>query len=298
MPFLLGRLGLDTARIPHADRHGLLWLSRGELHVEDGCLRFRTGGWDEFQAGVYAVPHQTVSAVLLGPGSSVTHDALRILARHGTCLIAVGEGGVRAYTAPPLRPDVSMLARRQTRVWSDPDTRISIARRMYAWRFGEILPHDDLDVLRGMEGARVKRMYKILADKYGLKWTGRSFDRSDPEATDDINQAINHVATAMYAGAAVAVYSVGAVPQLGFIHEESGDALCLDIADLYRTSDTVPLAFEAVKASMDDPSVPLERHARRLAGRRLRTEQLIPKMIEKLKDLFGGGDDGGSDTRR
>lgn len=38
---LKGRLGLETARIPHADRHGLLWLERGTLSVEDGCLRFR-----------------------------------------------------------------------------------------------------------------------------------------------------------------------------------------------------------------------------------------------------------------
>ena len=40
-PMLKGRLGLETARIPHADRHGLLWLERGTLSVEDGCLRFR-----------------------------------------------------------------------------------------------------------------------------------------------------------------------------------------------------------------------------------------------------------------
>ena len=37
---LPGRLGLETARIPHADRHGLLWLSRGALTVRDGTLRF------------------------------------------------------------------------------------------------------------------------------------------------------------------------------------------------------------------------------------------------------------------
>ena len=36
---LRGRLGLETARIPHADRHGLLWLSRGSLVVRDGTLR-------------------------------------------------------------------------------------------------------------------------------------------------------------------------------------------------------------------------------------------------------------------
>ena len=38
--------------------------------------------------------------ILLGPGSTVSHDALRLLARHGTVLAAVGEDGVRFYTAP------------------------------------------------------------------------------------------------------------------------------------------------------------------------------------------------------
>jgi len=94
--------------------------------------------------------------VLLGPGSSVTHDALRILARHNTGLAAVGQDGVRFYTAPPLLPDASELARRQARAWADPEVRLSIARRMYAWRLGEVLPARDLDVLRGIEGARMK----------------------------------------------------------------------------------------------------------------------------------------------
>lgn len=37
---LKGRLGLETARVPHADRHGLIWLERGELCVVNGCLHF------------------------------------------------------------------------------------------------------------------------------------------------------------------------------------------------------------------------------------------------------------------
>src|SRR5680860_1371575 len=113
---LLGRLGLDKARIPHSDRHGLIWLDRGRLEVEDGCLRFVTGG-GTLEAGDYQLPHQRISLVLLGPGSSVTHDALRILAAHGCALAAIGEGGVRFYTAPPLLRDSSALARRQVALW-------------------------------------------------------------------------------------------------------------------------------------------------------------------------------------
>jgi len=278
--------------VPHCDRHGMLWLSRGQLFVESGCLRFSTGGFDGYPGGVYAVPHQTVSAILLGSGGSVTHDAMRIMARHGTCLVAVGDGGVRAYTAPPLRPDTSALARRQVRAWADIDVRRMIARRMYAWRFGEILPDKDLDVLRGMEGARMRRQYQTLAAQHGVEWNGRSFDRENPGAADDVNQAINHAATACYAAAAIAVYATNTVPQLGFIHEDSGDAFCLDVADMYRTEVTVPLAFEAVKASKKDPNINPERHVRLLAGRKFKDGGVIAKMIDRIKEMFGADDDG------
>ena len=166
---LKGRLGLETARVPHADRHGLVWLERGELCVINGCLHFMRGK-DSLTPAIDQIPHQAVSMILLGPGSSVTHDALRLLARHGTLLAAVGQDGVRAYTAPPLLPDRSDVARRQAELWGSERRRISVARHMYALRLGEVLPHKDLDTLRGIEGARAKTMYRLMADKYGITW--------------------------------------------------------------------------------------------------------------------------------
>ncbi len=283
---LAGRLGLETARIPHADRHGLLWLARGHLSVEDGTLRFLTAGGGELERGDYAIPFQMVSILLLGPGSTVSHDALRLCARHGASLVAVGDDGVRAYTAPPLGPDNSFIARRQARVWADAETRIGFARRLYAWRLGEVLPHRELDVLRGIEGARMKTLYRTIAQQYGVTWKGRRYDRQNPEAADPPNQAINHAATAVEAAAAIAVTGVGALPQLGFIHEDSGSAFVLDIADLYRGDVTLPVAFGAVRASEREPQTPLERHVRRLAGREFRKQKLISTMIDRIKELF------------
>lgn len=290
---LSGRLGLETARIPHADRHGLLWLARGQLSVEDGTLRFVTAGGGDLEPGDYAIPFQMVSIVLLGPGSTVSHDALRLCARHGVCLVAVGDDGVRAYTAPPLGPDNSFIARRQARVWADEETRIGFARRLYAWRLGEVLPHRELDVLRGIEGARMKTLYQTIAQQYGIAWKGRRYDRSRPDAADPPNQAINHAATAVEAAAAIAVTGVGALPQLGFIHEDSGIAFILDIADLYRGEVTIPVAFAAVRAFEREPNVPLERHVRRLAGREFRKKKLVPTMINQIKELFDANVRGG-----
>lgn len=281
---LKGRLGLEAARIPHADRHGLIWLSRGELCVVHGCLHFQRGR-GSLELTTDQIPHQAVSMILLGPGTSVTHDALRLLARHGTLLVAVGDDGVRSYTAPPLLPDRSDVARRHAELWSSPRRRISVARQMYALRLGEVLPHRDLDTLRGIEGSRVKNFYKLMAEKHGVSWRGRNYDRANPSATDLPNQAINHAAVAVQAAAAIAVYSLAALPQLGFIHENSGHSFVLDIADLFRDTVTLQIAFAAAKrAENSDDSI--DRLVRREAASVFRKQQVIAAMIDSIKSVL------------
>lgn len=289
---LSGRLGLEKARIPHADRHGLVWLDRGRLEVEDGCLRFVTAGGGELAPGDYQIPHQSLSIVLLGPGSSVTHDALRLLARHGCALAAIGEGAVRFYTAPPLMPDSSAIARSQVTLWADPRTRMEVARAMYALRFGEIVRTRDIAVLRGQEGARIKRSYQLAAERFGISWKGRSYDRDNPNAGDLPNQAINHAASAMRAASCVAVAAMGAIPQLGFIHEDSGQSFVLDIADLYRHDVTLDIAFGAVKEAQKTGES-IERTTRQRAARLFRQQAVIPSMIDRIKSLVGPEKDAG-----
>jgi len=293
---LKGRLGLQTARVPHADRHGLIWLDRGRLAVEDGTLVFTTAGHDSLEAGAYDIPLQQVSNVLLGPGSVVSHDALRILARQQTGLLAVGASGVRLYAASmPFGPDRAARARRHAELWANEDRRIDMARAMYAIRLGGSLPsyQRDIDSLRGIEGARMKQTYQNLAQQYDVAWQGRRYDRSDPESATAINKAINHAATAVYAAARIAVAVTGTVPQLGFIHESSGHAFALDIADLQRSTVTLPIAFRAVKKKQERPGYDIEQTTRRLAGQTLRKEKVIPQMIDHIKELIDGDDDSG-----
>src|SRR5690606_4551850 len=112
----------------------------------------------------------------------------------------------------------SDVARAHARLWADKESRLAVARRMYALRFGEVLPHRDITVLRGIEGARLREWYRIIADRYGVEWKGRRYDRENPESADLPNQAINHAATFVEAAADIAVAAVGALPPLGFIH--------------------------------------------------------------------------------
>jgi CRISPR-associated protein Cas1 len=290
---LHGRLGLATSRIPHADRHGLLYLEYGRLSVEDGTLHFVAAKSDCFDAGEYAIPYQAVSMILLGPGTSLTQDVLRLCARHGTLIAAVGEGGVKSYTAPPMGQGRSDVARRHAERWANPKTRLDTARRLYAWRFGRVLPHRDIETLRGIEGARMRESYRLVAQRFGIDWDGRRYDRSNPNAADVPNQAINHAATFVEAAADIAVAAVGALPPLGFIHEDSSNAFTLDIADLWRVDLTLPLAFGAARAYLDGKTDTLEREVRRRAARLFRQEKLIPRMIDRIKELFDVDDRGG-----
>jgi len=277
------------------DRHGLIGLSRGRLSVADGTLRFACTKSEELDAGDYAIPYQNVSMILLGPGSTVSHDALRLLARHGTLLAAVGEGSVKCYTAPPMGQGRSNVARAHARLWADEKKRIEVARSMYALRFSTISRHDNLNVLRGIEGSRMKSAYRALADRHRVPWEGRRYDRSNPTAADIPNQSINHAATFVECAADIAVAAVGALPPLGFIHEDSSNAFTLDLADLYRTEVTIPLAFRCSHQVLANAQLSLERLIRQEAAREFRRYKLIPKMIDRVKDLLDV-DDGGRDS--
>lgn len=294
---LSGRLGLDTARIPHADRQGLLWLSRGRLTTRDGSLSFErkdevSAANDALKPGRYTIPFQSVSMILLGPGSTVSHDALRLLARHGTALAAVGVDGVRAYTAPPLISGRSGLARRQARCWADQDMRLTIARRMYAWRLGEVLPHRDIAALRGIEGARMRQTYQIVAQQLGVEWRGRRYDRLNPGSADLPNQALNHASSAVEAAAAIAVSATATIPQLGFIHEDASQSFVLDIADLFRDTVLIPSAFRAAKKASTRRHSNIERLTRQEVGATLSRQKTVPRMIQKIKDLFPDQEEG------
>lgn len=297
MALLKGRLGLETARVPHGDRHGIVWLDRGRLYAQDGTLHFVTKGSPNMGAGNYSLPFQTISNILIGPGTAVTHDALRLMARHGTGLIATGEDGIRFYASMPFGPDDSTLARSQVRIWGDDQgKRIKAVRRMYAWRLGEILPHADITVLRGIEGDRMKTMYRNLAAQYGIHWQGRRYDRNAPDMSDLPNQAINHSATAVEGAAMISVACTGTIPQLGFIHEQSGNAFCLDIADLFRDEVTIPMAFAAVAEFIKNSNTDrnLEKTVRTFVGQTIQKKKIIPRMIDRIKDLFDEHDRSGN----
>ncbi|WP_029011303.1 type I-E CRISPR-associated endonuclease Cas1e [Azospirillum halopraeferens] len=279
---LKGRLGIDEARIPQKSRNGLIYVERCRLSIDNGSLvlAFDDKG-DELE-----LPYQRLNAVLLGPGSAITHDAVRHCSAHGTCIAFVGTDGTRLYTAPPLFDRDSTLARQQATWWASESTRLMVAKRMYAKRFGETPRATSADALRGMEAARIKRSYELTAAQVGIVWNGRRFDRADPAATDTPNQAINHVVTALEACVAIAVQATGTLPPLGFLHEDSAKSWVLDLCDLYRTTVTVPLAFRCAKRIEQGAADGLDRLCRRAVSRHVRDTRFIDTVIDDIKELL------------
>jgi CRISPR-associated protein Cas1 len=139
----------------------------------------------------------------------------------------------------------------------------------------------------------MKKVYQNLADQYDINWNGRRYDRNDPDSNDTPNKALNHAVTAVYAAARIAVAVTGTIPELGFIHESSGRAFALDIADLFRSSTTIPIAFRASKKVEQQPRRDIEPTTRKLAGSTLRDEEVIPEMIDTINSLLSLDDDRG-----
>ena len=57
----------------------------------------------------------------------------------------------------------------QAKLALDENARLKVVRKMYEIRFGEAPPsRRSVEQLRGIEGARVKKTYKLLAQKFGV----------------------------------------------------------------------------------------------------------------------------------
>ena len=192
------------------------------------------------------LPAAAVATVLIGPGTRITHAAVRLLANSGTAICWVGERGVRMY-ATGLGPSRSSeLVMRQAYLVTRTKERLDVARRMYQKRF----PDEDVEgmtmqQLRGREGARVKRLYRTQSDRTGIPWHGRVYTPGEPfEAGDDINRLLSAGHSCLYGICHAAIVGIGASPALGFVHTGSAISFVLDIADLYKADYTIPLAFD------------------------------------------------------
>ncbi|MGX2993924.1 type I-E CRISPR-associated endonuclease Cas1e [Streptomyces sp. JNUCC 64] len=227
------------------------------------------------------LPTSLVSCLLLGPGTSITQPALTTFARHGTTVVCTGSGGVRCYSATTPDSLTTRWLERQVGRWADPDSRLEVARRMYLMRFtGKVSPGTPLNTLRGLEGQRMKALYKLLAQRHGIGRFRRSYDPDAWDQQDPVNLALSSANTCLYGIVHSALVALGCSPALGFVHQGKQHAFVYDIADLYKAELTVPLAF-----SLHDSTDP-ERDARRDFRRDLHLFRLLPRIVNDVQTLL------------
>jgi len=268
--------GLPPPRpIPIRDRASILFVEKGRLDVLDGAFVMVDEG------GVRThIPVGGLVCLMLEPGTRVSHAAVALAARAGTLLIWVGEAGVRLYAAGQpggARADRLLL---QARLALDEDARLRVVRKMYAVRFGEEAPsRRSIDQLRGIEGARVRETYRLMAQRHGAKWDGRVYDPGEWSSADVVNRCLSAATAALYGLTEAAVLAAGYAPAIGFLHTGKPQSFVYDIADILKFDTVVPEAFRVAAAAQQ---------GRPLDGRRV--EDPVAETRRRCRDAFRRAD--------
>ena len=185
--------------------------------------------------GMTLVPVAALAVLLLGPGTSITHEAVKTLTDNGCVVNWCGEQGVRFYAQGSGETRKGYQLMRQAALVSDPVKRMAVVRRMYQYRFDHLLDESlTVEQIRGLEGARVRQGYAQASKTYGVFWRKRFYDRQHWNASDTINRAISTANACLNSLCHAAIVSAGYSPGLGFIHQGKQLSFVYDIADLYK----------------------------------------------------------------
>ena len=259
------------------DRLSYLYIEHARIDQADKAIAVHD------ETGATAVPVAALALLMLGPGTRVTHAAIRALADNN-CLVAwVGEHGVRCYAHSTGGTRSAAAIVRQAALASDGATRLAVVKRMYSKRFSAPLdPGLSLEQIRGMEGIRVREAYSTASKTTGVPWRGRQYHRKNWSATDPINRALSCANSCLYGVVHAAVLSAGYSPALGFIHNGKQLSFVYDIADLYKADLTIPLSFEVVA----EGGGPVERRVRIACRDRFRTTRLLKRIIPDIVSVL------------
>lgn len=221
------------------NRYPFIYLERGRMEIDDSSIK-----WIDSEGNIVRIPVTTISTILLGHGTSVTHEAIKVCSASNTTLCWVGEDSMLFYAVGNSPTANTSNFRRQMKISCDDEKSLEVARRMYKRRFpDEDLTGKTLKQMMGMEGYRVKKLYEEMAEKYKVGWKGRSYVPGKMELSDLTNQILTACNSALYAIICSCVYSMGFSPHIGFIHSGSPLPFVYDMADLYKEYLCIDLAF-------------------------------------------------------
>ncbi len=271
---------------PLRSRVSTLYLHKCAVSVTDTTLTTTD------KTGVLTgIPVGSVSAILLGPGTTITHEAIKHCANTRTLIVWVGENGVRLYSAGQEGAAHSYRLLRQARLALNDKHRLRVSRWMYEERFNEHAPKKrSIEQLRGMEGARVREMYREFSTEFGVEWNGRKYNRQDWRQADDINRTISAANSCLYGLCHAAILIAGYSAAIGFIHTGYSLAFVHDVADMFKMEFSVKAAFEAVATNPEKAEYRVRHHLRNKFKEGKLLERLIP-FIAKIIEAGEGDTD-------
>lgn len=262
-----------------SDRVTFIYVEHAKVNRNNGAITVVDG------KGVVKIPVAIIGALLLGPGTDISHRAVELIGEMGTSVIWVGERGVRNYAHGRALSHSTKLLEKQAKLVSNTRTRLKVARKMYQMRFpGEDISKLTMQQLRGREGTRIRKVYRENAKKYKIEWTKREYDTDNFENGSVVNQVLSCANIALYGLVHSIVVALGISPGLGFIHTGHDLSFIYDIADLYKAEITIPLAFEiASKFTVEDD---IERMTRISARNRFFDGKLSTRIVSDLQYLL------------
>lgn len=268
--------------IPMKDRVSMIFLEYGQVDVLDGAfvLVDKTGVRTHIPVG-------SVACIMLEPGTRVSHAAIKLAATVGTLLVWVGEAGVRLYASGQPGGARSDRLLYQAKLALDEELRLKVVRKMFELRFGEEAPsRRSVDQLRGIEGARVRKMYELLAKRHGVEWHGRRYDPKDWAKGDVVNQCISAATSCLYGISEAAILAAGYAPAVGFLHTGKPLSFVYDIADILKFETVVPVAF---KVAAKRPRQP-DREVRLACRDLFRSDKVLKRLIPLIEEVLAAGE--------
>jgi CRISPR-associated protein Cas1 len=257
-----------------SDSWSYLYVEHAKIEQEDKAIALHDA------SGMVPVPCSALTTLMLGPGTSITHAAIRALAENGCLVIWSGEEGVRFYAQGMGETRSARHLLRQAWLCSDPRLRLRVVMNMYRMRFQESLEDSlTLQQIRGMEGVRVREAYAAASRQTGIAWAGRSYKRDRWEDADPINRALSSANSALYGICHAAIISTGYSPALGFIHTGKMLSFVYDVADLYKVELTIPVAFAVVAEGVGD----LEGRVRRACRDTFHAKRLLSRIVPDIE---------------
>ncbi len=269
--------GIEIRAIPASQRWTFVHLERGYLEKDGHALVLRQGEL------LTHIPVGLFTCIQIGPGVVVTHEAVKTCAQEQCLLIWVGEQGVRCYSAGQPGGASAERILEQAALRLDPKKRLTVARNLYRYMFGEEPPQcRSIDELRGIEGNRVKSFYKDCAKRHGVTWLRRDYDPNNFSSSDDLNKALSVANAALYGVCESVILTLGYSPAIGFIHSGDARSFVFDLADTIKMQAAVETAFAVIGTKPTE----VEGCVRRACRDQFRELDLARRLVTTLEEVM------------